>query len=127
VVADFFEAGPCKSFDPTLLTICDLFSFDTPSACGGELIIAAHPSTGFPGDNILTIRIIFPLLVGLIVFKLNFGLGGCQCNYCSKDKIAHDYLLCLSFGHRKLCHLNESGFKRDYELALCVCANYNAV
>jgi len=53
------------------------------------------PSTGFSGDNFLAIRIIFPLLIGLIAFNLNFGVGGSQQDYCSKDKIIHDDLLCL--------------------------------
>ncbi len=53
------------------------------------------PSTGFSGDNFLAIRIIFPLLADLIVFNLNFGLGGCQYDYCSIDKYVHVYLLCL--------------------------------
>jgi len=58
-------------------------------------MVTIVPSTGFSGDNFLAIRIIFPLLAGLIVFILNFGLGGCQYDYCSKDKIVHVYLLCL--------------------------------
>ena len=58
-------------------------------------IIMANPLTGYSGDNFLAIRFIFPFFVGLIVFNLNFGLGRCQYDYCSKDKIVHDYLLCL--------------------------------
>jgi len=68
------------------------------------------PSTGFSGDNFLSIRIIFPLLVGLIVFNLNFGLGGCQWDYCSKDKIVHDDLSFVFRSGSGNCALNRSRF-----------------
>jgi len=58
-------------------------------------IIVANPLTGYSGDNFPATGFIFPLFVGLIVFNLNLGPGGCQYDYCSKDKIVHDYLLCL--------------------------------
>jgi len=49
----------------------------------------------FIGDPSPWLRFFTSVLFGQIVFDLSFCLGGCQSNYCTNDKMAHDDLLCL--------------------------------